>query len=616
MHSETNDTQSGTAECPFRSANAAAADLSQDDVLLLPKHRRIIQQYLTDETGSVALHIYYGDKEILFDEPELFSFGEALAKHGRFTAGEAVGWGAGYTWPRIRELLQALIDEGVLVRSLDRDQEEGPAGDSVVASLLPPAVCPVARTWDECEAITQEIAGHAVESGYLELIMPIFRVAHIVLDADQRQIGEANVFPQALRLDVPTEWRTCNLPGSRYQSELPMNVTAMRVMRAHWAQMMAAALQVRAEYLRRFPEADGAWTVGHVERLSVAVLALPSYQLMRRNNRIENGELHPALSSLFRVTDGVRMVMHLMLLFPANEPTCSPDKVLTVDEILDYAERNNAFHSDYGVCAGPRSMVRELIQILLEGRGNADYRSVPLDVAVQAALDDVQDAVDYGLLGLRAFATVFVLWTFMGRSYEEIGKIIESEPLINTPVMMSLRAFMEAQREPLMATYLAHETWRASRERVYADMYQQCGRGLPNFGDAPGLDVVLSPVWTDAHRRTEAALQVILRQRLETPNETHAAFIRTLSAGLMNFLLREQAVLRTATAVQSAINRLLGRDEPRRAFGAAEIHVYNQMQGPDLKPLPYLIHEMERLLGIQIDLDGNSLTISSRDAAV
>jgi hypothetical protein len=141
------------------------------------------------------------------------------------------------------------------------------------------------------------------------------------VDADQRQVGEANVFPPALRLDVPTKWRTCNLPGSRYQSEQPMNVTAMRVMRAHWPQMMAAMLRVREGYLCRFPEAAGAWTIGHVERLATVVLAVPSYQLMRQQGRIENGDLHPALSSLFRVTDGVRMTMHKMLFVQINEQT-------------------------------------------------------------------------------------------------------------------------------------------------------------------------------------------------------------------------------------------------------------------------------------------------------
>ncbi|HJS85227.1 MAG TPA: hypothetical protein VJ779_07180 [Acetobacteraceae bacterium] len=589
--------------------------MSQADDLVLPKHRRMVVQYSTDEAGVTELHLYYGDKDISFAESDLFPFGETLAKQARFTAGDATRWGAGYEWPRVQDLLQQLIDEGILVHAIGVERQTASAGDAIRPSPLPPSACPVARSWDECEAITQELAGRPVELGYLELIVPVFRVAHIALDADQRQVGEANVFPPALRLDVPTEWRTCNLPGSRYQDERPMNVTAMRVMRAHWSQMMAAALRVREGYLRRFPEAEGAWTVGHLERLSAAVLAVPTYQLVRRHHRVGNGELHPALSSLFRVTDGVRMTMHRMLFDPANEPTRPPHQGVTVDDILDYAERNNSFHSTHGVCAGPGAMVRELIQILLEGRGSADYAHVAFEPAVQAAFDDLDAAIDYGFHGLRAYAAVFSLWPMMARAYEQIAATVEAWPSADAPVVAALREGMRAHCEALLRTNLAHERWRADRGGAYADMYCQCGRGLAGLADAPGLDALLTPVWTSAHRQTEAELQDILRSRFDGASETSEAFVQNLSARVMDFLLREQAVLRTGAAVQSDINRLLGREQPKRAIRAADIKVYNVMLGPDLDHLPHLIDELERLLGLRIELDRNSLTIAGRDTA-
>ena len=74
------------------------------------------------------------------------------------------------------------------------------------------------RTWFECEAITRELTGHPLELGYLEAIVPIYRVAHIALDAEGRQVGEANVFPKPLRLDIPTEWRTCPHPGKPFST--------------------------------------------------------------------------------------------------------------------------------------------------------------------------------------------------------------------------------------------------------------------------------------------------------------------------------------------------------------------------------------------------------------
>jgi hypothetical protein len=91
--------------------------------------------------------------------------------------------------------------------------------------------------------------------GYLELVIPIFRVAHMSMDADGRQVGEANVFPPGLRLDIPTNWRRRIYPGNRYLADRPMNVTVLRGMRAHWGQIMAMLLRIREGYLQRFPEA-------------------------------------------------------------------------------------------------------------------------------------------------------------------------------------------------------------------------------------------------------------------------------------------------------------------------------------------------------------------------
>src|SRR3954465_12353162 len=141
-----NDPRIENGACPVHAADGVRPVVSQGDDLVLPKHRRMIVQYSTDEAGVKNLHIYYDDKEISFDEPDLFPFGETLAKQAGFTAGDATGWGEGYGWPRIRDLLQQLIDEGVLVHAADGDREIVPVGDTTRPSPLPPSTCPVART--------------------------------------------------------------------------------------------------------------------------------------------------------------------------------------------------------------------------------------------------------------------------------------------------------------------------------------------------------------------------------------------------------------------------------------------------------------------------------------
>ena len=609
-----NDRQLESGACPMHDAGDVPSFVSQWDDLVIPQHRRLVAQHRTNEAGESELRLYYADKEIIFDEPELFAFGETLARQARFKAGDAMGWGDGYEWPRVRELLQQLIDEGVLAHAADIDQEATAASDAVRPSPLPASTCSVARTWNECEAITQEITGRPVELGYLELIIPGYRVAHIALDADQRQLGEANVFPRALRLDVPTEWRTCSLPGTRYQSERPMNVTAMRLMLAHWSPMMAAVLRVREGYLRRFPEAEGAWTVGDVERLAVTVIALPTYQLMRQHNRVENGDLHPALSSLFRVTDGVRLTAYQMLYVPIGEPTTPPNQITTIEEILDYAERTYSFHSDYGVCGGPKSMVREFMHILLDGEGSKDYASIAPEPAMQAAFDDLDAAIDYGLLALRANAATSSLWSMMARSYERIAEIVEAWPSINTPTFIAFRESMRAHRAFLKKTSLAHESWRASYDNAYTYSYQQCGRGLPGLADTPGLDALLVPKRTSSHQQVEAELQGILRSRFGPVGAAADALLLDLSGCIMDFLLRGQQGLRAAVDVQSDINRLLGREQPNRVMSVSDLDVHFLIQdNPDR--LPFLIDELERLLALDIDVTVDRLSIAGRNMA-
>lgn len=103
------------AACPFAGATAADA-LQPDDLIVLPMHRRMVSQYVERDDGVTELCLYYDDKEISFDEPELFAFGEGFARRAQFVAGEATRWGAGYAWAQVRGLLEALLDAGVLTR--------------------------------------------------------------------------------------------------------------------------------------------------------------------------------------------------------------------------------------------------------------------------------------------------------------------------------------------------------------------------------------------------------------------------------------------------------------------------------------------------------------------
>ena len=86
------------------------------DVLYIPNRRRLTHAMLPNEAGQDELHIFYGEKEITMDEPDLLPFGLKLLKVERFVAEEATSWSgaAPYDWERVQGLLQALMDESIL----------------------------------------------------------------------------------------------------------------------------------------------------------------------------------------------------------------------------------------------------------------------------------------------------------------------------------------------------------------------------------------------------------------------------------------------------------------------------------------------------------------------
>src|SRR6185312_15468338 len=143
-----------------------------------------------------------------------------------------------------------------------------------------------------------------------------------------------------------------------------------------------------------------------------------------------------------------------------GEPVIPPATPITVDEILDYAERNHSFHSDYGVCAGPRMMVRELLGVIIEGRGRADYAALELSDGMRAAFDDLEPALDYAFHGLRAYASVFSLWPAMTRTYERLAEIIERHAASGDPVASAMRARMGDHLDNVrQRTLLGSEEW-------------------------------------------------------------------------------------------------------------------------------------------------------------
>jgi len=589
--------------------------LHQDDELLFPMSKGAFSQYWEDEETPRELRVYYRDKEIAFDDPDFYSFGETLIKQSRFRAGDTLQWGD-YEWPKVRQMLEDLIEAKVLVYADEVGDVPGALRHEERETLLMPARTGTPRTWDEAEQIFVEISGRPLELGYLEIAVPVFRVAHMYLDSDDRQVGEANVFPPAMRLDRPTLWRTCTYSGTRYQPDLPMNVTALRIMRDQWRQMMVIIRAVSDEYRRRFPEVDETgWTVGHIERMTVCVLALPALQVLRLDEkRVENGKLHPALSSAFRLTDGLRMLMHHMLFVPFGEPTRSGTTPMTGFEAHQYAERNYSFHTAQGVCAGPPAMVDDFTAVILDRADPKGGWPDKIDPDVQAALDEIPMAVDYGLMGLKIFGSVFSLFPTATAGHAQMREIILGWKKTDSPTLADMRERVERLHGAIQDSgWLKTDAFRKSRLIAYNEMYQKCSFGLTGQYPSPTLEEKYENLPRLPEETMEKLRFYFGRMFHDLPDGEE--LFAELAEWLGRFISFVQVNIRTTLETQTQINDLLGREQPKKAFEGRDLARYQRLDKTvdskhEVREAPFLVDDIARVMGITIDVTMDEVIIT------
>jgi hypothetical protein len=401
-----------------------------------------------------------------------------------------------------------------------------------------------------------------------------------------------------------------------------MNVTALRIMRNQWRHMMVIVRRVSDAYRARFPEVDErGWTVGDIERMTVCVLALPTYQLMRVENRVENGKLHPALSSAFRLTDGLRMLMHHMLFVPFGEPTRSGTTPMTGFEAHQYAERNHSFHTGQGVCAGPPSMVDDFLAVILDRADPKGGWPEEIDPEVQAALDEVDRAMDYGLLGLQAFGSVFSLFPTSTAGHAQLREIVTSWTKSDSPTLARLRERCEKIHEVTQDVgWLKSDAFRKSRLIAYNEMYQKCGFGLTGEFPEPSLEEQYENP-PPLPEETMAQLKAAFARHFQDLPEGDELYDR-LAEWLGSFISFVQVALRVSLDVQDRINTLLGREKPKETFYGRDLSTYVGLDKTvdskaERKEVPFLIDDIAKVLGVTIEVtvDGVSITEGVRTIA-
>ena len=544
-------------------------DVQKEDLLCIPHRRRLVHDRLTDEGGNEVLHVFYGDREIVFDEPDLLPFGAQLVKADRFAAGDAVGWSNGepYAWEKVRELLESLIDAEVVARVADAGAT-APKAFPQRLGLAPEDRKP--RTFsardDDCAAITEEAFGRAVDLANLEAVIPVYRVAHPAMDTDGRQVGENNVVLRFLFLDPPTTRRVCNYAGDRCQAPVPMNVTALKNMTSRWGELLALTEELREAFVRRLPLRDPAqMTVGEVQLLSVCTLASAGYVMVRGDAASKNGELDAGLAGVFRLIDGVRLVTQDLQRFVASKHNC--DQPLTPRMIASHAERENIYHGVYGVCAGPPALIDEYLQVAC-GETRAPVAAEP---SLAARLGDVEAALDYGLIGQQIEATVRFFGASQGLLHERMRLALEGHPP-TTELQKHLSVPVDTEHYPQLRDDHPLAVGFEIERAVSSWTFDRVSEAVTLAGVGPGkLGELLDVTGVDLTTSRRSLRALVDQHAPELPAELRA---KVADIAAESFALERRA-LRLVVQAQHQLNARLQRPNGRRLTGE-DLALYTQ----------------------------------------
>jgi hypothetical protein len=555
------------------------AELQPSEVLHIPKRRRLTHARLKGEDGQDVLHLFYGEVELIFDEPDIAPLGEKLLEVQQFRAEDAMAWSNAepHPWEKIRELLQALLDQKVLTRV-----SEAPAGrsaDTFPARLgeVPEGREPLTYSGhdDRCPVITERAFGRAFDLANLEVLVPIYRIAHPALDADGRQVGENNVIPRTLFLDLPTQRRLCNYPGSRYQHDLPMNVTAMKHMSRRWPELLSLTEQFRAALVARMPLRDpGSPTAGELHFIAVCTLASVGYVMVRGHDPVPNGQLDGGLAAMFRLIDGVRLVTNDLVRAMADSQGC--EMPVTAHTITEYAERHDVFRGNHGVCAGPPALVDEYLRVLL----GEEAAPIQVEPGVAARLGDLEAAIDYGLLGQRIESVVRFFGASQGLLHERlraafVGHVPRSalQELVEAPIDQAHYPMLRDDL-PLVETFQREidlSRW----------LFARAGEALTGKVDAGSLDEImkLDPAEQATSQRRLCELYA---HALPSDKVVRQPILGELAAVAAAAFALERRCLRIVEREQGTLNERLQRNAGRALTGVDLAAYTRPRNGPPL----------------------------------
>jgi hypothetical protein len=369
----------------------ASASVLPDETLVF-RRRRVHHRVDDRPDGGVILHVFYGEKVVLFEVIEAIAFARHLITKDRFVASEACSWSdvAPHAWEDVRELLDMLLAERVVERQGASTDADEAGGDSLLRRATVGVSTPTLAWTTVAEACRFISRAHGVtlEPAFLETAFGASGLSNIARDVEGRQIGENTValLDPLLCEPVPTEWKRCPYPGSRFEDPRPMNVSGLKQMTAEFGMTLAAMEALRRRFVARHGKRR--LGLGDLHVLARVAASLPSWLLCRPNDPVANGAIPTWVASLQKLLGGINMPIAYVLLESGGG---RHDATMTAAELTRVTEETGLFMTAAGVCSGTPKMVDRSIEAFVEGSDQSD------DELLVRTLGDPEAAIDYGL---------------------------------------------------------------------------------------------------------------------------------------------------------------------------------------------------------------------------
>jgi len=581
-------------------------ELRPDEVLYIPKRKRLTHGRFKGDDGNEVLHLFYGDVELVFDEPDIAPLGEKLIEVEQFKAEDAMAWSNDipHSWEKVRELLTSLIEAQILSRvteaSASRVTENFPQRLGEAPEDRQPMT--YSAHDDKCPVITEQAFGRAFDLSNLEVLVPIYRIAHPALDADGRQVGENNVSPRTLFLDLPTQRRLCNFPGSRYQ-QASMNVTAMKAMSRKWPELLSLTEQFRRAVVERIsPRDPKQFTAGELHLIAVTMLASVGYVMVRGKDPVPNGQLDSGLASMFRLVDGVRLVTNDLVRAEADSQGC--EAPVSAQSITTYADRHEMYKGPHGVCAGPAALIDEYMQILM-AEAPAPIEAEP---NVAERLGDLQASIDYGLLGQRIESVVRYLGSVEGLLHERLRAAFAGRSPV-TALQELVDAPIDEVTYPLMRRDFSLEVTFQREIDLSRWLFRRAGEALVGMVDGASLDdlLALDPAEQEASKRRLAEL---FAHALSADKRVEEPLLGELASVMAQAFALERRCIRLVEREVAVLNERLAR-KPGRKLTNYDLAVYTRPRSG-----PPLAETLARGLGVMASTDATSTVVKLGDSSL